>query len=246
MARIAEGVGYSLQGDSARELKDGDSLVATGGVKVVIRASSLGTLKLEFFLVQPQFLNGLITVVEGHQLEQAARNTATQCIHFSASELVSQKFARLVAQSPRDTLPARSALMQLWSQAIAGAFLAPPLPAENGRKLRDRFRQVVGQIPDAELATRSLPELAALLSCSERHFSRLFRNEFRVSLRSRQTELRLRRAQQLLANANIRIFDVARESGYRHLGLFNAMFKKRFGVTPSEWRQKSIGWTQHF
>ena len=33
---------------------------------------------------------------------------------------------------------------------------------------------------------------------------------------------------------------MAYDSGYRHLGLFNAMFKKRFGMTPGEWRQRNM------
>jgi len=69
-----------------------------------------------------------------------------------------------------------------------------------------------------KLATRSLPELAAQLHCSERHFSRLFREAFRISLRARQTELRLLRARQLLADADTKIINVAYDSGYRHLG----------------------------
>jgi hemolysin activation/secretion protein len=93
---------------------------------------------------------------------------------------------------------------------------------------------------EAELATRSLTQLAEELHCSERHFSRLFREEFHISLRSRQTELRLQRARQLLAESDAKIISVAYESGYRHLGLFNAMFKRRFGVTPSQWRQQNL------
>lgn len=76
-------------------------------------------------------------------------------------------------------------------------------------------------------------------SQTEIGISRLFREEFNVSLRSRQTELRLRLACELLANSPAKISVVARESGYRHLGLFNAMFKKKFGMTPSDWRQKA-------
>lgn len=239
VARIAEGLGYWLQGGNARELKMGDSLVAPGGTGFVIRASSLGRLKLEFYFVHPQFLNGLLTVTEGHQLEQTERNAATRVFLFNATEAVSQKFARLVAQAPRDNLPARSALLQLWTQAVAGV-LSVPLAEEHGQKLRERFRQLVGQMSDAELATRTLPQLAAQLSCSERHFSRLFREQFGVPLRSRQTELRLQHARQLLVDANAKIINVAYESGYRHLGLFNAMFKKRFGVTPTEWRQQNL------
>ena len=93
---------------------------------------------------------------------------------------------------------------------------------------------------EAELSGKTLAELAGQLHCSERHFSRLFREEFGVPLRARQIELRLQRARQLLADSDAKIINVAFESGYRHLGLFNAMFKKRFGVTPSEWRQQNF------
>jgi hemolysin activation/secretion protein len=61
-----------------------------------------------------------------------------------------------------------------------------------------------------------------------------------VPLRAHQTELRLQRARQLLADADAKIINVAYNSGYRHLGLFNAMFKKRFGLTPSEWRRQNL------
>src|SRR5438105_15351993 len=74
VARVADGIGYSLQGGKAGELKAGDTVVATGASQFVIRASSLGPLKLEYFFVHPQFLNGLLTVSESHQLEQAGRN----------------------------------------------------------------------------------------------------------------------------------------------------------------------------
>ena len=61
-----------------------------------------------------------------------------------------------------------------------------------------------------------------------------------MPFRARQIELRLLHARQLLANSDDKIINVAYDSGYRHLGLFNAMFKKRFGVTPSEWRQQNL------
>ncbi len=160
-------------------------------------------------------------------------------MHFSASEPAAQKFSRLASQPQRDCLASRSAMLQLWASSIST--LLPPVNSATGQliQLRDRFREFIGKMSEAELATRSLPELAGQLHCSERHFSRLFREEFRVTLRDRQTELRLQRARQLLAATNNKIINVAHESGYRHLGLFNAMFKRRFGLTPSAWRQES-------
>jgi hemolysin activation/secretion protein/AraC-like DNA-binding protein len=240
VVRVVEGVGYWLQGTNAHELQPGDGLVVTDAAKAVVRASQLNQLKLEFFLVQPQFLNGLLTIAEDHQLQQAATTATAQAIAFVGGDRIGQRFAHLAAQPQRENLAARSALLQLWSQAVSMIFQAPVATDVTGQKLRERFRQLVAQMPDAELATRSLTELAAQLNCSERHFSRLFREEFGVALRARQTELRLQRARQLLVDGNAKIINVAHESGYRHLGLFNAMFKKRFGVTPSEWRNQNL------
>ena len=239
VVRVAGGIGYWLQGGGAIGLNPGDGFVANEASRLVLRASQLGPLQLELFCVQPQFLNGLLTVAEGHQLQGAANNPAAQAVAFKADDAVGKKFLHLIAQPHREGLAMRSALLQLWSQAVTG-MLHLPLATDHGQTLRERFRHLVAQMPDAELATRPLPELAGKLHCSERHFSRLFREEFGVPLRARQTELRLLRARQLLADGSAKIINVAYESGYRHLGLFNAMFKKRFGVTPSEWRQQNL------
>ncbi len=240
VVRAAEGAGYCLQhGATARELNAGDMIIAGSNVPVIFRASQLGVLKLEFFLVLPQYLNGLLTVTEWRQLEDTTSQAATRVLHLAADSPPAQKFTRLAAQAQRDGLAARLSLLQLWAASITS--LLPALGTISAASnLRDRFRECVGKMSEAELAARSLSELAAELHCSERHFSRLFREEFHVSLRSRQTELRLQRARQLLAESDAKVINVAYESGYRHLGLFNAMFKRRFGVTPSQWRQQNF------
>src|SRR5262249_54897888 len=92
---------------------------------------------------------------------------------------------------------------------------------------------------EAELAACSVGELAGRLHCSERHFSRLFHEEFNIAFRARQTEIRLQRAGQLLAESNPKVINVALESGYRHLCLLNTMFKRHFGMTPTQWREHS-------
>jgi len=239
VVRVAEGAGYCLQGAGARELNPGDTLVSAPAASITIRASQLGVLKLDFYLVLPQYLNGLLTVTEWRQLEDAAKESAPRVLHFPANEPAAQKFTRIAGQRQRDCLSSRSAMLQLWASAINSLLPANDMSG-GGLQLRDRFREFIGKMSESELATRSLSELAGQLHCSERHFSRLFREEFNISLRSRQTELRLQRARQLLAATNTKIINVAYESGYRHLGLFNQMFKRRFGLTPSAWRQKNI------
>jgi len=241
MVRVADGMSYWLEHNTpARQLTGGDGLTAVHNGTGVLRASQLGPVKLQFFTIQPQYLNGLLTVAEWHQLEVAPSQSSPRVSIFAAAEPVGQKFTRLAEQSHSDGLPMRCALLQLWAGAIAGLLPAVPRsePVSNS-KLSDRFRQLVGRMPEAELSGHTLSDLAGQLHCSERHFSRLFREEFGVPLRARQIELRLQRARQLLASSDAKIINIAYDCGYRHLGLFNAMFKKRFGETPSEWRQEN-------
>jgi AraC family transcriptional regulator of adaptative response / DNA-3-methyladenine glycosylase II len=51
--------------------------------------------------------------------------------------------------------------------------------------------------------------------------------------------LRLLKARQLLGETDQRISQIALDSGYRSLSLFNALFRKRFGLSPSAWREKA-------
>jgi hemolysin activation/secretion protein/AraC-like DNA-binding protein len=239
VVRVAEGGGYWLHDGTARELNAGDVMAVSANARALLRASQLGPLKLQFFTVQPQYLNGVLTVTEFHQLEAVSSGPLPGVLIFPAAEPVAQKFARIVDQPRGDGLFLRCALLQLWSSTLSGVLAAPAAESAGGNKLHERFRQLVGRMTEAELAESSLADLARQLHCSERHFSRVFREEFGVPLRARQIELRLQRAQQLLTDSDAKVINVAYESGYRHLGLFNAMFKKRFGVTPSEWRQQN-------
>jgi len=241
VVRVAEGTGYWLQpGAAARQLGAGDGLMTTGNSKGILRASQLGELKLQFFVNEPQYLNGLLTVAEWHQVENLQQKPVPPVSFFAADQPLAQRFTRLAEQPRREGLPLRCGLLQLWANAIAELLPPPALEPPGSNKLRERFQQLVGRMPEAELSQRTLRDLAGQLNCSERHFTRLFRESFGVPFRTRQIELRLQRARQLLADSNAKIINVAFDSGYHHLGLFNLMFKKRFGMTPSEWRQQSL------
>lgn len=239
--RVAEGQGYWLQsGVPVRSLTGGDVILAGGGANGTLRASQLGPIGIHSFTVQPRLLAGVLTVAEGHLFEADPNVSSPPVLFFAATEKVGEKFALLVGRPAEDQLTGRCACLELWSEAIAGLrFNGSPAPVSED-KLRERLRQLVGQIPESELAVHSLAKLAEQLHCSERHFSRIFREEFGASLRARQVELRLQRARHLLASTHTKIINVALESGFRHLGLFNSMFKKRFGMTPSQWRRQNL------
>jgi AraC-like DNA-binding protein len=236
MVRIAEGSGYCLQtGGRVRELNAGDGFMSSVNAGLRVRASQLNVLRLQFVKIQPEFLNDLLTMAEKLRLDAIHRG-AGGIFFFKATELTGQKFKRLAEQG-NPCLSNRCALLQLWANSI-DSLLAVPEPAlKQENKLLLRIRQLVGQMPEIELFRHSSAELAAQLYCSERHFSRLFRQEFGVPFRTHQIALRLEHACQLLKDSSKKILSIANESGYKNTGLFNAMFKRRFGVTPTEWRQ---------
>ena len=109
---------------------------------------------------------------------------------------------------------------------------------KNQMEAKGRLRQFIRQTPESELAGFSLGELAKQLHCCERHVSRLFREEWGASFPSYVSEIRLKKACQLLLQGNLKIIDVALESGHGSLAHFNYVFKKRFHMTPTEWREE--------
>lgn len=203
MVRVAGGTGYWLPQRAAhRQLNLGDGLLVAGNADGVVRASRLDPLKLQFFIVQPQYLNGILTVAEWQRLAVVPHSPASSVSIFAAAEPIGQKFMRLAEQTHTGRLPIRCALLQLWASAVAGRLPAPASRSVGGNKLRDHIRERIGQMTEAELAERSPAELARQLHCSERHFSRLFREEFGAPFHSRQVELRPQRARQLLADSD--------------------------------------------
>jgi AraC-like DNA-binding protein len=97
----------------------------------------------------------------------------------------------------------------------------------------------MNRMPESELAELTLTELARQLHCCERHASRIFTGLCGTSFRSYVLDLRLKRACRLLSEGELKIIDVALESGHGSLAMFNYVFKKRLGMTPTEWKARN-------
>jgi AraC-like DNA-binding protein len=108
-----------------------------------------------------------------------------------------------------------------------------------------RIKVLLEHLTEDEFLAASSEELAAYCGCSLRHFSRLFLQHFGVALRTRQTEMRLLKARRMLAETDSRVMTVAAACGYRHLGVFNSLFKRRFGMTPTDWRREAVASQGH-
>lgn len=84
-------------------------------------------------------------------------------------------------------------------------------------------------------------QAAAEAELSERHFHRLFRQAAGVTFTRYLQDLRLARSRELLRNTRLTIPQIAEAVGYQDKGFFLALFKKRMGQTPRDYRRLGTG-----
>lgn len=235
LARHGQGCLFAVR--ETQLLNEGDVVVLSPRTEAVIRSSQIGEMTLAHFHVVPDLLTGLLTLPELRRLETKAAAAIPPLWVWRADSAPARRFQEICsARQDANTLARRCQLLEL-AGMIFTAELNTRLPRPRRiASARDRFHELIQQMTEAEFLNHRPDELAARCGCSQRHFSRLFRRHLGISIRSKQTQMRLLKARQLLADTNEKVMSVALAAGYRHLGLFNAMFKRQFGVTPSEWR----------
>lgn len=106
--------------------------------------------------------------------------------------------------------------------------------ATSGSEMIARAVQYVRQnYPDKEL---SLESLCQTFGVSQTQFSLLFKRETGTSFLQYLLDLRIEKAQSLLAESNQKIYQIAEETGFGDASYFSYCFKQRCGLSPKEFR----------
>jgi len=241
LIQVAAGTGYWLGWQMNHELETGTVLLLSAQVRGNIRASRLGALRLHSFPVEPGRLTGLITLNEQRFFEAAAAKEELSLQIFPPHSPLATNVKMLCASANRGGLLFRLQWLQLFIEAF-GDEIKPdrPEPAPS-TAAKERLQEFLRQTPTSELLYMSFAELAQMTRCTPRHLNRVFNEVVGMSFREKHTELRLARACELLATTESKVVDVALESGYQSLSLFNLMFTRRFGTSPGKWRQTRRG-----
>jgi two-component system response regulator YesN len=113
--------------------------------------------------------------------------------------------------------------------ALARLVFGVSLPLDPAARLRIHL----GESSEKEL---DLAALAGEYGLSERHLRRRFQEAYGQTPRRYLTELRMRRATELLCVTQRSINQIAQDLGYPDAQRFARMFKRRFGLNPSEFR----------
>jgi AraC-like DNA-binding protein len=236
--RVDNGAAYWLGKPNTRSVTEGELLIIPPAAQGVVRASQLNEVSLHVFSFAPDGLWGLFSLEERHNFERG--NRPGQLWFLPSTHPATRRFAALAAACEVNPgLSQRAEALGIVAEVFDHEIAPCHPPPSAGLSARQRFQQMVAQMPDTEVINHTAAQLARLCGCSSRHFNRLFRKQFGISVRSKQAELRLLKARQLLCCTKERIAQIAEASGYRNLSLFNFLFKKRFGKTPTEWRKQA-------
>lgn len=239
--QIQSGVGYCLEKQGNLELPTSALLVLSQKADITIRASQLGNLDLLLFRVEPELLTGLLTLGEQLFLSSAAAQPDFARRLLPPEHSVAARFHELCQTPGRRDLAFRLSLLNLFALAFA-EFFEEHAAAQRKAPLdaRERLKQLLEQTLASEWLNLSFGELVKKMNCTPRHLSRLFKNIAGMSFREKQASIRLARAGELLRTTDSKVVDVALESGFQSLSLFNMMFRKRFGLSPGRWRKKRL------
>lgn len=157
----------------------------------------------------------------------------------AASPLATQCRALIEALPRQFNLAHRSQLLRVAAAVLSEESKCAWAGCCSGMRMEEQMAQTLVGLSVNDLVNLSVAELAAKFNCSRRNLNRLFQEHVGSSVIALKMEMRLLKAVSLLRNSNAKVINVAEQSGFNHLGLFNACFKRRFGVSPSEWRKRA-------
>ena len=199
-------------------------------------ASQLGEVLLHYFQVEIDRLTGLVGLGEQQFMRDAAQHDNLPPRVLLPTDAVAEKFRKLCLNSGSNGFSTRLQLLDVFTEAVGHEFKNQGNAPMREVGAKARIADLVTQLPASALLDLDFNDLVEQMRCSPRHVSRLFNEVVGMSFREKKSEVRLLRARELLSTTEAKILDVALESGYQSISLFNLMFKKRFGVTPGKWR----------
>jgi AraC-like DNA-binding protein len=241
--QVTTGIAYWLHPSQNQELTPGAVVICAERGRGRVRASQVSETVIHHFRLNPDRLTGLVSHGEQQFLQHAAAREQTSVRVFRATEPVAEKFTRArdwgsVNGNASGSL-FRLKLLDMFFHAFGDELSNHKPPIQVVIDAKARLKVMLNETPASELLDLDFQDLVGEMRCTPRHLSRIFHQVVGMSFREKQTQVRLVRAQELLATTDSKVLEVALESGYQSLSLFNLMFKRRFGVTPRLWREQS-------
>lgn len=143
-----------------------------------------------------------------------------------------------ITLSYEDILFRESALFRILSLLCANAGKIADLPGSAYKKgqSNDYVSQAVDFISTNYKRDITITDIASMIGISRAYLNHLFKKEYNMSAQEFLIDFRMRKAAYLLTNTDQPVKEVAQNAGYRDALFFSKAFKKRFTVSPQNYR----------
>ena len=237
--QLYHGIAYIRCSESYGDMPLGGAVICPPRVSITVMASSLGGAKIRGILLRIDAMSGFLTAIERICIETQAPKQFGPFQIVPPTHKLATQLNEICQRQNMTVLSNRLNVFQGFAELLTPYLgVAIAKGEEEFQDAKERMRQLINQTPESEMENLSLGRLSAYLHCCERHARRIFREVCGCSFRHYISELRLKKACNLLSRGDTKIIDVALESGHSSLALFNYLFKKRFKMTPTQWRQR--------
>ncbi|MEO0796004.1 MAG: AraC family transcriptional regulator [Verrucomicrobiota bacterium] len=238
---IEAGKGFRIVGDHTGSFYPGDLCLFGGNLPHFYHADSTSkrasSLVIQFL---PELMDSVVSTTEMAPVQRLMK-LAQQGVCFSryqSTETVDLMRKVIDSNGPDRLLTLLHLLTNLTrvpeSQPLASlGFLHDPDQEQTARIeriwtiLMHRFSEEISQA-----------SVAYEMNMSTSAFSRLFRRATNMTFTDALIEIRLGHACRQLQENDSTISEICFNSGFNNLSNFNRHFKKRYGVSPREWRQQ--------
>jgi AraC-like DNA-binding protein len=130
------------------------------------------------------------------------------------------------------------AMLQAHRNVAAEVEKMPAVRASTRVEIYARLHRARDYIEASFTRSITLPEMASAACLSPHHFLRLFTQVFGETPHQYVTRRRLEYAQSLLLRTELPVTDICLAVGFESLGSFSWLFRQRFGVAPSRFRER--------
>lgn len=107
---------------------------------------------------------------------------------------------------------------------------------QGNEEIMDKIKTVLQYIQTNYQSPISIAELADLCHFSTYYFMRFFKKHTNMTCIEYINSYRLSKSLEQLENSSLSVTEIALENGFNNISYFNRQFKKRFGITPKEYR----------
>ncbi|KGE16982.1 response regulator [Paenibacillus wynnii] len=176
-----------------------------------------------------QSLLGLISLNENTQIEQFQEDVK---VHLKHSLKV--PFQVILSGQCTDFNIVPQVVIRMRTASASQAFEPEPNKG-SGEKAIDVALQFIKEHYSEDL---TLEKMASVVFLNPAYFSQLFKQKTGQGYKEYVTTLRLEQAKRLLLIPKLKLAEIAERVGYQDMRHFTQMFRKRYHLTPTEYRQQ--------